>query len=112
MTAEGERVPAMGVDLHQDTFPVTALEVAQSTGRERLGCVRMRITVEIPIRSRWSQDYLFKRALVQAQGVKSELTLLGGLVTYDVVQEDEKGLLVRRECPHMVPGQEDDGNPG
>lgn len=73
------------------------------------GRVVLGLQVEVPIQKPWAKQYVFDRLLSEVKCFQERVTHQFGVrVVFDLTQMDHQGVLVRRECPHMVPGQESD----
>lgn len=73
------------------------------------GKVSLNLWVEVPVRKPWDEQYVFDRLLSGLKKFQEEMAHQFGVkAIFDLTQEDHQGLIVRRECPHMIPGQESD----
>jgi hypothetical protein len=73
------------------------------------GRVVLGLQVEIPIRKSWEENYAYDRLLGMVRDFQEKVTKQFGVtVVFDLIQEWPGGNIRRRECPHMVPGQESD----
>lgn len=76
-----------------------------------IGFVKAQVNVEVPIRSTWSRDYVYHHIQKFVDELVKQARLMRGSAAKDVYETDLGGAVLRRDCPHMVPGQEDDGYP-
>jgi len=73
------------------------------------GRVVLGLQVEVPIRKPWDENYAFDRLLSEVKAFQERVAHQFGVkVVFDLIQEWPGGNIRRRECPHMVPGQESD----
>jgi hypothetical protein len=73
------------------------------------GRVVLGLQVEVPIRKTWEESYAFDKLLGEVRGFQERVKHQFGVqVVFDLTQEWPGGNIRRRECPHMVPGQESD----
>jgi hypothetical protein len=73
------------------------------------GRVVLSVQVEVPIRRSWEESYAYDRLLGMVRMFQEDVKRQFGVsAVFDLIQEWPGGNVRRRECPHMVPGQESD----
>jgi len=76
---------------------------------ENFGRVVLGLQVEVPLRKPWDEQYVFDRLLSLVSWFQETLkNQFGVTAVFDLTQEWPEGNVRRRECPHMIPGQESD----
>jgi hypothetical protein len=73
------------------------------------GRVVLSLQVEVPLRKPGEEQYVFDRLLSDVRLFQADIRSQYGVETiFDLIQEWPGGNIRRRECPHLVPGQESD----